>query len=57
MTGAVQELKDVSEKYGLSLVEVAYRWLQHHSALLPTDHGVIVGGSRVEQIELGILER
>lgn len=54
-TPAVQELKTVAEKHGLQLTEVAYRWLEHHSALLPTDHGIILGPSRIEQLETAIV--
>ncbi len=52
---AVKELKDVADKHGLKLAEVAYRWLEHHSAMIPTDRGIILGASRVEQLESAIL--
>ncbi|KAF7796184.1 hypothetical protein EIP86_007358 [Pleurotus ostreatoroseus] len=48
---ALRELNDLAGKHGLRLAEVAYRWLQHHSALVPEDHGVILGATRAEQLE------
>ena len=54
---ALRELKTIAEKHALQLTDVAYRWLQHHSALIPEDHGVIVGASKFEQLEKAIAER
>jgi len=50
---AIKLLQDAADKAGLTLVEVALRWLQHHSALLPTD-GVILGASQVQHLEANI---
>lgn len=50
MHQAVTELQEYIKPMGLSLTEVAVRWLVYHSELGVGD-GVIVGGSRVEQIE------
>ncbi|EKM49704.1 uncharacterized protein PHACADRAFT_265288 [Phanerochaete carnosa HHB-10118-sp] len=48
---AVAELKEVSRAHGLTLNEVALRWLQWHSKLQPEDLGVIVGASKKEQLQ------
>jgi len=48
---ALKDIKAVADKHGLRLTEVALRWCQHHSALLPTD-GVILGASSPEQLEM-----
>ena len=49
MHNAVRNLQKVVEPRGLTLTEVSMRWLVHHSALGGGD-GVIIGGSRFEQI-------
>ena len=51
------DLKAVADKHGLRLAEVGYRWFQHHGALLPSDHGVIVGTSRAKQLEDAIEDK
>jgi len=51
---AIKLLQDAADRAGLTLLEVALRWLQHHSALLPTD-GIILGASRIEQLEANIV--
>ena len=55
MAAAVSKLKAISDKHGIALAQVAYRWLQWHSAMIPGDQGVILGASRVEQLEAAIL--
>lgn len=57
MIEPVRGLQGVCDKHGLRLAEVSYRWLQHHSAFQPGDHGVILGASRAEQLETAILDR
>ena len=47
---AVAALRDVAHAHGLTLTEVALRWLQWHSALRPED-AVIVAASRRAQLE------
>ncbi|KAG0145353.1 hypothetical protein CROQUDRAFT_658798 [Cronartium quercuum f. sp. fusiforme G11] len=48
---ALELLKDELKKHpGVTLVSLAARWLQHHSALTPED-GIIFGASSVNQIE------
>ena len=54
---ALRALKATTERHGLQLVDVAYRWLQHHSALVPGDHGIIIGNSDVAQLEKALVER
>lgn len=56
MVTAVTKLRVVAEKHGLTLTEVAYRWLQWHSKMIPEDHGVIVGASKIEQLENAICD-
>lgn len=53
---ALKELRAVAEKYGLQLTDVAYRWLEHHSAMIPEDHGIIIGASSAEQLLKGLTE-
>ncbi|EKM53249.1 uncharacterized protein PHACADRAFT_210939 [Phanerochaete carnosa HHB-10118-sp] len=48
---AVAELKDIAHAHGLTLTEVALRWLQWHSKLQPDDYGVIVAASAKEQLQ------
>ncbi|KAF8185284.1 NADP-dependent oxidoreductase domain-containing protein [Mycena galopus ATCC 62051] len=51
MGPAVRELRAVVEAHGMNLNAASVRWLQHHSALRPTDHGIIFGGSKVSHVE------
>ncbi|KAJ7473978.1 aflatoxin B1-aldehyde reductase [Mycena latifolia] len=51
MGPAVRELREVLESLGLTLHGAAVRWLQHHSALRPTDLGIIFGGSKPAHVE------
>jgi len=51
----MRELKDVLDKQGIPLSEAANRWLQHHSMLQPGD-GIIVGASKVDQLERNLKE-
>ena len=55
-TAALRELRAVAQKHGLQLTDVAYRWLEHHSALVPEDHGIIIGASSIGQLEKAIVE-
>ncbi|KZO95172.1 Aldo/keto reductase [Calocera viscosa TUFC12733] len=48
---ALKDIKAVGDKHGLRLTEIALRWCQHHSALIPSD-GVILGASSNEQLEM-----
>ncbi|KZV91062.1 Aldo/keto reductase [Exidia glandulosa HHB12029] len=47
---ALEDIKAVATKHGLTTIEIALRWCQHHSALTPTD-GVILGASSASQLE------
>lgn len=53
---AIQDIKTAADKHDLPLTDVAYRWLEHHSAMILGDHGIIIGGSSVAQIEKAIVE-
>ncbi|KAL5533281.1 hypothetical protein ACEPAF_5057 [Sanghuangporus sanghuang] len=52
---ALPLIKEVADKHGLSLTEVALRWLQHHSVLTPED-GVIIGASSAAQLEQNLVD-
>ncbi|EKM49688.1 uncharacterized protein PHACADRAFT_154194 [Phanerochaete carnosa HHB-10118-sp] len=56
MAPALAELQAFVAERGLTLREVAYRWLQYHSAMAPEDHGLVVGASSLEQLESTILD-
>lgn len=55
MAAAVTKLQAIAESHGIPLAEVSYRWLQWHSKMIPGDQGVILGASRVEQLEAAVL--
>jgi len=46
---AIGILKKAGEPYGISVAEMSFRWLQHHS-LLGSKDGLILGFSGVEQL-------
>ncbi len=50
---AIGELKAVAEKHGISIIEVALRWMVHHSKLAIKDgrDGIIIGASSVKHLE------
>ena len=54
---AVAELKDVAAAHGLTLTEVALRWLQWHSQLQPGDHGIVVGANKIEHLQTTLADR
>lgn len=54
MAIAVTKLQGVVARHGLTLTEVAYRWLQWHSLMRPGDFGLIVGASTVPQLETAL---
>lgn len=54
--GALKDLAGVAHAHGLTLTEVALRWLQWHSALQPGDCGVVVAASRVEQLQTTLVD-
>jgi len=47
---ALPLIKEVADKHDLRMTEIALRWMQHHSVLIPTD-GVIIGASSAAQLE------
>lgn len=55
---ALALLEPVAEKQGLTLLEIAYRWLVHHSALNIKDgnDGIIMGVSNLAQMEANLKE-
>lgn len=55
---ALALIEPVVEKHGLSMLEVAFRWLVHHSALKMqekgSNDGIIMGVSRFGQLEMNL---
>ena len=49
---ALDAVEEVTSKHGLTLAEVALRWLSHHSQL-KREHGdsVIIGASSLKHVE------
>ena len=54
---ALAKVESVAEKHGLTLAEVALRWLSHHS-LLKRELGdaVIIGASSVKHVEQNLVD-
>ncbi|GJE95531.1 aldo/keto reductase [Phanerochaete sordida] len=54
---ALAALEPVVQKHGLTLAEVALRWMSHHS-LLKREHGdaIIIGASSVAHIEQNLID-
>jgi aflatoxin B1 aldehyde reductase len=50
---ALRLIEPVAQKYGLTLIEIALRWVHHHSALKITDgnDGIIIGVSSLDQLK------
>ena len=49
---AVDLLKTVCERHGMTLVETAYRWLSHHSMLNEKrGDGIIIGASKLDHLK------
>jgi aflatoxin B1 aldehyde reductase len=40
----------MKEKHGLNLNQASVRWLQHHSAMIPSDLGIVFGGSKPSHV-------
>ena len=53
---ALAELQTFVIARGFTLQEVAYRWLQWHSAMVQEDHGLVIGASTVAQLESTIAD-
>ena len=54
---ALAKIEVVTQKHGLTLAEVALRWLSHHS-LMKREHGdaVLIGASSVTHIEQNLVD-
>ncbi|KAF4981613.1 hypothetical protein FZEAL_2625 [Fusarium zealandicum] len=50
---ALNVIEQAAEKHGLAVIEIALRWMVHHSQLRVTDgnDGLIIGISNVQQLE------
>lgn len=51
---ALRLIEPVAEKHGLTMPEIAFRWIRHHSALNMKDNGrdgIIIGVSSLAQLE------
>lgn len=53
---ALREIKALADQLGLTLNEIAARWLMHHSKMLESDWGVIYGGSKTDQLEATLID-
>ncbi|KAL5606465.1 hypothetical protein BROUX41_002872 [Berkeleyomyces rouxiae] len=53
---ALKLIEDAASKHNMSVIEVALRWVMHHSALKITNgnDGIIIGASSKEQIDQNI---
>ncbi|KIK59872.1 hypothetical protein GYMLUDRAFT_44348 [Collybiopsis luxurians FD-317 M1] len=47
---AVEHIKAVAAEHNLRMTEIALRWCQHHSILIPSD-GIILGASSPSQLQ------
>ena len=54
---ALAKIEAVAQKHGLTLAEIALRWVSHHS-LLKREHGdaVLIGASSVKHIEENLVD-
>ncbi|KAH6904904.1 aflatoxin B1-aldehyde reductase [Coprinopsis sp. MPI-PUGE-AT-0042] len=50
MIPALRKLKQQVEAAGLNLNQASVRWMQHHSAMIPSDLGIIFGGSKASHV-------
>lgn len=55
---ALKIIQPVAEKHGLTLLEIAFRWMVHHSALKVMDgnDGLVIGISSLKQLEANLNE-
>ncbi len=54
---ALDELERAASRHGLSMIEVALRWLVHHSELNIKDggnDGIVIGVSRLEHLSTNL---
>ncbi|KAI0334258.1 Aldo/keto reductase [Cubamyces sp. BRFM 1775] len=49
---ALEQIDAIAQKHGLTMAEIALRWLEHHS-LLSREHGdaIIIGASSIKHVE------
>jgi len=54
---ALESIKPVAEKQGLTLAEISLRWITHHS-MLKQEHGdaVLIGASSVNQLKHNLID-
>lgn len=55
MHAAVKELRVIAGDAGLGMDELALRWIVHHS-ILEKDDGVILGASKIQQVEKNVAQ-
>ena len=55
MHEAIKRLKEIAEKTGVGMDELILRWVVHHSILSDED-GVILGASKVHQLERNVAQ-
>jgi len=54
---AIELLRPVAEKHNLTLLEIALRWMIHHSQLdYKAGDGVIIGCSSIQQLESNLTD-
>ena len=52
---AVGELQGVADREGVGMVEVALRWLVHHSGIdVDKEDGIIIGVSKLEHLDASL---
>jgi aflatoxin B1 aldehyde reductase len=51
---AVNLISQVAAKYNLTLPEIAFRWLNHHSQLRLGKDGILIGVSSIQQLHSNI---
>ncbi|KAH9886970.1 Aldo/keto reductase [Cubamyces lactineus] len=54
---ALEQIDAVAQKHGLTMAEIALRWLSHHS-LLKREHGdaIIIGASSIKHVEQNLAD-
>lgn len=48
---ALEILRPIAQKHGLTEIECALRWLSHHSQLNENGDGVVIGSSSAKQLK------
>lgn len=54
---AINSIREVAEKHGLTMAEIALRWVSHHS-LMKREHGdsILIGASSLNHIEQNLID-